>query len=566
MLKLKKFAMGLLLFLALSPALKASGTVTGTITTPSTSTPIRNGQLVFTLNQAGVDVEHNYVLVASPGSCYTDANGAVKLVPDALASPVVQGQVGTGSLAAGTYYVKLAYNYYNGTSYSYGAASPEVAVVLAGTGRLVVSAPVLRPGTATGYSVFISSTSGGEVLQGQVAGWTSFTQSTSLATATDPAPASNSTICTLIFNDSILPTNTRYRTNLLDSGGRQVAGWPRVYYFVGSTVNLATMTPTAATGEVQFPMPVLSNPLSQTATQSVNSALTLNQFNLTANGVILPQVSSNIGPQSGKTIIYTDTNGVAKVSENGAAAVNLVGGNGGWQINGSDIVETVASRAVLVGWSQSDLTVQGGGTLAGALVARNGVYVANIGTGSVDTSVDAHVLGIGVDDATQSAFIGSTVSGSQATGWPLTIKLCDPTENCATAGTHDWFKFQSYIGGGSGQFIAGDDETDASGAQGSVIGIGGVTAANNRMNAVLTRLKSTGGAGGRGRLVVDFTGSASYVPFDVQVSGVDVLELDGTNNATNTALLLYHNGMLKRVKMQQCLSDDMMTSLQCLTF
>lgn len=61
------------------------------------------------------------------------------------------------------------------------------------------------------------------------------------------------------------------------------------------------------------------------------------------------------------------------------------------------------------------------------------------------------------------------------------------------------------------QLVVGDTTgtTDCSVAQGVVIAIGGVTAANNEVNASILRLQTTGGGGGSAAIISDVTGSGT---------------------------------------------------------
>lgn len=105
-------------------------------------------------------------------------------VPGAPAAPVAASAAGT--LAAGTYHVKVTYVYASGET----TASPETAITITANKGIKVTAPTTVT-NATGWNVYISLASGAEKKQNAatIAMGTSYTQSTALLTTSASPPA-----------------------------------------------------------------------------------------------------------------------------------------------------------------------------------------------------------------------------------------------------------------------------------------------------------------------------------------------------------------------------------------
>jgi hypothetical protein len=259
-----------------------SGTVTGTITT-ATSGPIINGTLTLTPTQAFV-VTGTATVVSSAVACYTDASGNVVGEPNPLVAPVVTPNTGSGTLAAGTYFTRFAYQDATGTTFY----SFETTTILTSTGSLIVTAPVKQPSGATGFKVFISTSSSTETLQGTITGtpgtWASYTQSVPLVSGS-ALPGSNTTACKPYFSDEGIP-GFSYLVGLSNSSGSNVSGFPQKWRLFGGsagTVNLSLGMP-LSDGVVVYPQPIVTTPAFN-ATQSINGPLNLNGFPLTATGI-----------------------------------------------------------------------------------------------------------------------------------------------------------------------------------------------------------------------------------------------------------------------------------------
>lgn len=294
--KLKTVLVDLLLLVATSvyaQVVPGSGGVGGTITgqiQTATGGSITNGTLTFTLSQPAI-VSNTATLATAPVSCYTSASGNIVGVPDPTVLPIVSVNLASGTLPAGNYFVKLYYTSANGTSVS----SPEVQISLASQGTLIVNPPVNQPSSATGYGVGISATSGTELIQGTVTGWSQFQQSQPILNG-GAAPTVNTSSCNIYFSDQLIPTGTSYSVNLVNRYGAKVAGFPQTwctYGGAGGVINVSQGSPTGNcnTTGVFYPTPIFSN-LQSGATQSVAGPLNftgaVNFSNVTFGSVTFP--------------------------------------------------------------------------------------------------------------------------------------------------------------------------------------------------------------------------------------------------------------------------------------
>ena len=378
---MRKLSSLIALMLLLPSLVLGSGTVTGSIKT-ATSGAVKNATLTFQLSQAAIDVTSSFVLAPLQVSCYTDGSGSVVALPDSLTQPNVTPNTALGSVPAGTYFVRIAY--YTGSTLT--KASPSKQVLLPGTGRLFVAAPALQPSSATGYKIYVGTVDGSETLQATVVGFANtYITSYSVTTA---APTSNNTVCTLTFNDQAVPTFTTYQTNLVDSNGRQIAGFPQRWYLAGSTVNVSTVYPTANTGQVQFPQPVIANPTSN-ATQSVNSPLTLNGYDIIAGGLRLEGITShNLSPAHGAVLYVDSDTDELLVSVNGGSFQNLLGmTNPGWTDDGTYVRLTTATDQVVTGQATTDISAPGSITSKGGLFVASGLTNATVGALIYDSNL-----------------------------------------------------------------------------------------------------------------------------------------------------------------------------------
>ena len=284
-----KYLHKVLLFAIVSLALQVhAGTVSGTISLPTSGQGIANGTLTFSLSQAAV-LSGTATLATNPVSCYTDANGTVVGVPNPLVTPAPSQNLGSGTLPAGTYFYRITY--FNGSGES--TASPESSFATTGTGTLIIAAPPARSG-ATGYNVYIASAAGAETRQGSVTGFASNYSQVSALVSGAALPVSNTSVCSLFFNDQLTPSFTGYNVNLVNAAGAQVSGFPQKWYLSGGangTVNVSLGTPLYS-GIVVYPQAIVSTPIAN-AQQSINGPLGLNGFNLLNLGAI---VANSLNP------------------------------------------------------------------------------------------------------------------------------------------------------------------------------------------------------------------------------------------------------------------------------
>jgi hypothetical protein len=276
MLRIQTFA---LLMMASTAAY--AGTVTGSLLGPS-GLPVKNGTLTFTLQQAGLMVGSGSV-VPTAAQCFTSTDGSVVGMPNPLAVPAPATSYGSGSVPAGIYYLEYAW-------YGQGGAvtlpSPELEVQLTGIGMLTLQPPPSGvPAEATGMIVYVGTTAGGELAQGQTTGTGSFPLTTALNSGAAPLTANDST-CSIAFNDTIIPY-TGYSVSLLSSSGNAYPGWPQKWQLNGGlngTVNVSNGAP-LWNGTIIYPQPILSQPLNH-GPQSISGLLNLSGYDLLNAGAI----------------------------------------------------------------------------------------------------------------------------------------------------------------------------------------------------------------------------------------------------------------------------------------
>jgi hypothetical protein len=192
-------------------------------------------------------------------NCGTNWDGAVVGVPNPTQTVTISQQF-TGTLSAGTYYVRYTY-YASGSTGT--AASPEQTVQLTAQGGLVINAPSGGiPSTAMGRSIYIGIQPGAEFFQGAVAGNGSYTQSVPIITGGgQPVPSSNNTVCRLVANDAGWPTGTGYQVGLTDQSGNTVPPYPMQWQLLGpnTTIDISSGLPYYH-GVTLFPSPIVVKP------------------------------------------------------------------------------------------------------------------------------------------------------------------------------------------------------------------------------------------------------------------------------------------------------------------
>jgi len=269
--------------LILSSVASFAGTVSGTLMGPS-GLPVKNGVLGFTLQQAGLAIGSGGIAALS-ANCYTSSDGTVVGLPNPLAPPTIAVNYGSGTLPGGTYYVETAYYTTMSTAT---LPSPEATMLLTSSGSFSVAAPAggVPPGAA-GFIVYVSTTSGGESAQGETATSSgSFVQNVPLVGTGATPVGANNTVCSIAFNDTIIPY-TGYTVSLLSSSGNAYPGWPQAWQLNGGpngTVNLSNGAP-LWNGTVIYPMPVLSQPLNH-GPQSIAGPLNMTGYDVVNAGAV----------------------------------------------------------------------------------------------------------------------------------------------------------------------------------------------------------------------------------------------------------------------------------------
>jgi hypothetical protein len=271
-----------LLTLIIAAATAYGGTVTGTLLGPS-GLPIKNGTLSFGLQQAGLIVGSGSV-VPTTASCYTSSDGSVVGLPNPLTLPSTSITYGSGTMAAGIYYV--VFTFYDAAG-NRTLPSPELQVQLTSTGSLIVSPPATFPANAAGITVFVGTTSGAETGQGNTVGPTQvFTQNETPVTTATTLPATNTSACSIAFNDTIIPYSG-YNVSLLSSSGNAYPGWPQAWQLNGGlngTVNISNGAP-LWNGTILYPQPILSQPLNH-GPQSISGLLDMSGYKIQNTGGI----------------------------------------------------------------------------------------------------------------------------------------------------------------------------------------------------------------------------------------------------------------------------------------
>ena len=271
----------LISFLCLRPASLSAGTITGPIQLASSDRGFPDGTLTFTLTQAAV-VSGTATIVTSPVNCYTDGLGNIVGLPNPLALPVLSSVNGGGTLPPGNYFVRTTWANSSGET----APGPERSINTTQAGQLVVQVPANPPANATQWKIYISTATGTETLQAsQTAPFNNYSQTTPLA-AGAAMPGSNTTTCSLRFNDELQPSYTGYNVTFATASGATVPGFPQKWYLSGGstgTINVGNGLP-LYNGTVVYPQPIITNP-AQSATQSINGPLNMNGFKLTDSNI-----------------------------------------------------------------------------------------------------------------------------------------------------------------------------------------------------------------------------------------------------------------------------------------
>lgn len=274
---------------AMLPLLARAGTVTGVVQTPLTGQTVNNGTVVFSLTQAA-QLTSTALIAPVSVSCYTDAAGNVVGQPDPLVPAVLSQNLTSGS-ASGSYHVQITIVDANSNESN---PSPDAFITLTGSGTLIVRAPVIQPPTAIGYDVYVGDTVADETRMASIRGtpgsWPNYNDTIG-ASGPSNVPTVNGTVCSLLFNDQLVPSYTGYNVSIKNRAGSVVAGYPQKWYLFGGssgTINVSNGTP-LYTGTVQYPAAIVSNPPFN-ASQQMNGNLNMNGFSI-LNATFSPAIT-----------------------------------------------------------------------------------------------------------------------------------------------------------------------------------------------------------------------------------------------------------------------------------
>lgn len=470
---LKRLA--LLLILSALP-LAYAGQLVGTLTTAN-GIPVKNGILSFTPTQVGF-IAGTGVQVPSAVTCATSTDGSIVGLANPLTFPALTKNQSVGTLPAGTYYVVFALYSSTGTTLT----SPESQITLSAPGTLIFTPPTL-PSSAIGWRVYIGTATGAETLQGSLTAG-QFQQSTSLIAGT-ALPVTNTTSCTLNFNDTIIPTGTGYNVSLHTPTGQSYPGFPMVWQLTGGTVNVSSGLPTY-TGTVIYPSPILASPLNH-GSQSISGPLDLGGYNLSNVGAVNAQslaVNSplNIGGVNSvlNASLQSGTDIGAQVNNAFAACVNactvyvpagtysyattialptVAAGTAALQIDSGAVLTYTGSgwaiTATSAGGSLTNLRLFGGGAIYGTASALGGLQITNSNGIIVDhITIRAFTAGDGIQNNGSNGvdLIGDVLGGNKNNLHETGSVSFAPTTKMyggQIIGAVNWGLLSDYPGGGT---------------------------------------------------------------------------------------------------------------------
>jgi hypothetical protein len=422
------------LIAVLSGTLAASaGTVTGTLQSAN-GTPIKNGTIGFTLSQAGLIVGTGAV-VPITSSCYTSTDGSVVGVANPLLAPSVSTTT-IGGLPAGNYYVQLTARTSDGHET---LPTPEVIIALPTGGAFTVTYQDPYPsGYVLGVKAYVGTASGTETLQGQSSGTMAYTQSVALVSGV-AEPTLNSTICSIAFNDTIIPYSG-YKVSLTSRGGDAYPGFPQQWQLNGGlagTVNISNGAP-LWDGTVIYPQPIFAQPLNH-GPQSISGPLGMSGYNIFGVGAL--------GIGTNNPAFPLDVEGGAANASGGY----LVNGNGGTLhqcLTSDGTAFNTSSTCLLLAEVYYQTIQQHGGALTQRPIVN---FLAplnaadNPGAGRTDVSLATS--GAGTVVPTETGTIGATTNAAAWDGsGGLTVGPAFPPTNqtesfsvsgCTTAASTD---------------------------------------------------------------------------------------------------------------------------------
>ena len=237
---------------------------------------------------------HAQLIAPTTSECATSTDGSVVGIQNPQQPPTVAVAY-TGTLPAGNYFVEFAL-YPSAFSALTTLVSPEIQVQLTATGQLQVSPPMSGlPASAYGMQVYIGTTSGGELLQGDNNGIGNICSKSSPLTGSTAVPTTNNTVCQIIANDAGWPTGTGYVVTMTSPSGIVLPNYPMQWQLLGpgTTLNIGQGLP-IYNGQVTYPSPILAMPYGH-ATQSINGPLSLGGYGLTAGTINISALATMTG-------------------------------------------------------------------------------------------------------------------------------------------------------------------------------------------------------------------------------------------------------------------------------
>jgi hypothetical protein len=403
--------------------------INGTIAT-STGATLADSTLTFTLSQPAL-VSGTATMAAATTNCYTSLNGNVVGVADPLVAPVLTTNTASGTLPAGTYFVKITYVSLSGQS----LPSPQGVAILSTQGTINVNSPLIHPSSATGYNVYIGTSTGSETLQGSVTDWKQYQKSIPLITGA-AQPGINSSACNLYFSGELIPNGTYYKVDLIDRSGSEIAGYPQTwctYGGAGGTINVSQGAPTGNcnTNGVFYPTPIFANPRANTEL-SVNRPLSLGSYPLTAgavNGVI------NAAAYPGVDIGDKVNAAYAAASLPGSAGMRIRIPPGRYTFTTPIVLNAAGNTGVILEGDASGTALHYAGPSHTTAIITN--YAGAVGAGVRDLTLD--YTGVG-SDVTGLALKTSSVWGifenldisgfANGVSFPVQLAYIDTWLNC----------------------------------------------------------------------------------------------------------------------------------------
>lgn len=461
---------GVLAFLSsVSPA----GTVSGIINKPN-GQPVTNGTISFGLSQAGATVGTATFVTTDTAYCGTDPSGNVVGITAPLVPAVLSANYIAGTLPGSqTYYVQFTYTGDSGET----TAGPETSFLMVSNGTLNVGGPLLHPSGATGYNVYAGTTPGSETLQFAVPNFTSSAiTSPIIPGGGPPVPGSNSTLCSLTFNDAIIPANTTYSVNLITSDGKQVGGFPQRFYLAGAAVDISQLTP-AGNIFAKFPTAIIAQP-SGNGVQSIAGPLSLGAYDLIAHslhitgplalapynlGNVLHVGDSVVAPWSGLDIGAQINAAYALAVIGNTIVVDPPAGGGCYSFATPIIMNTAGKVVGLEGsaavggttspsggsclnytpTSGSAITLDYVSTLQSPFTSKHGIKNLTLINNLCTTSGGCGGTAVGVDTGTTNAGSnGATFEGLSVWGFSTAHRNLNPLSVNQT-----WINFQAFCNG-----------------------------------------------------------------------------------------------------------------------